>query len=60
MKSNVAKHTADVAQSVAQDPRREYTVKSPIIHRGEEKVPGGKVNLTDRQADSLRKSGHIE
>lgn len=41
------------------DPRREYTVKLPIINAGVEKVAGDKVILTDHEAESLRESGHI-
>lgn len=58
MKSDLAKATADA--TAAPNPRREYTVKNPITQRGVDKVAGDKVNLTDRQADELRKSGHIE
>lgn len=59
MKSNAAKATDDVSQSVEKDPRREYTVKLPIINAGVEKVAGDKVILTDHEAESLRESGHI-
>lgn len=38
---------------------REYTVKKPITHKGEGKVPGDKVVLNDRQAEWLKGSGHI-
>lgn len=65
MKSNEANTTsADIAQaierpSVAQNPRREHTLKLPITQGNVDKVAGDKVNLNDRQADALRTSGHI-
>lgn len=38
---------------------REYTLKKPIVNRGEAKVSGDKVVLSDRQAERLKGSGHI-
>lgn len=56
MKVDTEKSTRAVE---VKDPRREYTVKLPIINAGVEKVSGDKVVLTDHEAESLRKSGHI-
>lgn len=47
------------AKAEVKDPRREYTVKLPIINAGVEKVAGDKVVLTEHEAASLLESGHI-
>ncbi|KAE8546149.1 DUF7210 family protein [Marinobacter nauticus] len=38
---------------------REYVLKKTIIYKGDEKAPGDKVELNDRQAKWLKGSGHI-
>lgn len=36
-----------------------YILKEPIKYKGDLKEPGDEVKLDDRQAERLKKSGHI-
>ncbi len=36
-----------------------YILKEPIVYGGDDKNPGDEVKLDDRQAERLKKSGHI-
>lgn len=50
---------AKAMQNKESGERKQHFLKKPITQGGVEKAVDQPVLLTDRQADSLRKSGHI-